>query len=353
LLTGVGALLILLLLGAFLVRRHRKKRDELLFDGNFDPARHSTGPGGVAGHSHPAGALAAEVDKEERNGGLEDDGMGGRLGTGVGGVISPFSYVPPEERNGSMRSRTPDMSQSGHGHMGGYPAPFAFPQPAYGQSPYNPSSSPPPGSDAGTMATNVTGQTGSGSSSAGYYTGMNPHDPHAQYLAAAGVAGSHMPNPYDQNSSRYSGSYGPGPQRAATPPAGVAMMGRRPPGSAGGHSPTNSSSWDGGSQSPSQSQSQSQSQSRSQGMSAVSAKEREAYGHRAGGGLGVANPDTNNTTAPGGAGAEGSNAVNREEYLRQGPVVHRDGGRVRQEEDTGDGGDEIPPTYDSIPRDDR
>ncbi|KAG6884348.1 hypothetical protein C0993_011958 [Termitomyces sp. T159_Od127] len=71
---GLAALLLII----HLILRHRRNREKDLFDGNFDPA-------------HVVAPTAPRISLLEDDNG--DDGMGGRLGTGVGGVVTPFQYV--------------------------------------------------------------------------------------------------------------------------------------------------------------------------------------------------------------------------------------------------------------------
>ncbi|KAF9556215.1 hypothetical protein CPC08DRAFT_725904 [Agrocybe pediades] len=77
---GIAGLALILALIFFLLRRRRNKNE---FDGNFDPA-HVTGGVGGGGGTLPQ----MNID--------DDDGVGGRLESGVvgGGVISPYSYNP-------------------------------------------------------------------------------------------------------------------------------------------------------------------------------------------------------------------------------------------------------------------
>ncbi|KAH0579476.1 hypothetical protein H2248_002335 [Termitomyces sp. 'cryptogamus'] len=137
---GVVGLAILTLLTILLIRRHRRNREKYLFNGNFDPA-----------HVVPTTPRISLPDDGY-------DGMGGRLGTGVGGVVMPFQYVP--EHEGRQEMRTADlgvgagagagaagigaayaMSQSQHGHGNGN---------GYGHGTYTPSMSPSdPGSGSG------------------------------------------------------------------------------------------------------------------------------------------------------------------------------------------------------------
>ncbi|KAF8644019.1 hypothetical protein AX16_008735 [Volvariella volvacea WC 439] len=77
----------------------RRRRDDLdeLFDGNFDPGRTVAAPRKSAG---------GNLDPDPEN-----DGMGGRLGAGVGGVVTPFRYEPAAPMAASQMSQT----ASGHG----------------------------------------------------------------------------------------------------------------------------------------------------------------------------------------------------------------------------------------------
>ena len=107
---GIGGLLLLGLLLFFCWRRRR--RDP--FDGNFDPANITSVKGG--------GGTLPKIDLGE--GGImgdgggeglidEDDGMGGRLGAGAGGggIIMPYTFVPPAPVGGGGGGH-PQMHQS-------------------------------------------------------------------------------------------------------------------------------------------------------------------------------------------------------------------------------------------------
>ncbi|KAG6814464.1 hypothetical protein H0H87_008572, partial [Tephrocybe sp. NHM501043] len=59
--------------------RHKRAKEKAFFDGNFAP---------------PPTALHVSSDLALHNLADEDDSMGGRLGTGVVGVVTPFAYVP-------------------------------------------------------------------------------------------------------------------------------------------------------------------------------------------------------------------------------------------------------------------
>jgi len=82
----------LVLVVFFLLRRRRNNSDD--FDGNFDPARlqhHGGGGGGTLPQVH----LNDDQLLQE-----EDDGMGGRLAgsTVGGGIVTPFNYTPQQQQ---------------------------------------------------------------------------------------------------------------------------------------------------------------------------------------------------------------------------------------------------------------
>lgn len=92
-------------------------------------------------------------------------------------------------------------------------------------------------------------------------------------------------------------------------------------------------------------------------VNGANAKEQEAFGSTtlaprpvAGLGLGVTNPDLGEASAS-------TVVVDREAYLRNGPgpgpIVHRDAGRVDPVDEGEAVREEIPPTYDSLPVDER
>ena len=166
--------------------------------------------------------------------------------------------------------------------------------------------------------------TGSMSPSGSYYTHLPPADPH-----------------FVQQSGQFPAiAWGPGvqPTGAGTGTAGV---GRGP-----SLSSTNSSSRP--------------THTTSSGVYApigagAAAKEREAFGAAALPpprplGLGVANPDLGEASAS-------TVGVDREAYLRNGPgpIVHQDAGRVDpvEAEEEAEAREEIPPTYDSLPAEER
>ncbi|KAG5651269.1 hypothetical protein H0H81_009263 [Sphagnurus paluster] len=335
----IAALLALILLALFLIRRRNRNREQDLFDGNFDPAR-----------VVPTAPRISIPDDE-------DDGMGGRLGSGVGGVVSPFSYVPDNATiatgsgTGTISSGTgpgsPEMRQHhdllaaagvagaagayGHHQYGDryqqqqqqqqqyYPDHLntGYTPYPYGTSPYAPAPAPPP---MHTSPPSSEGGTGSGSTggSGHAYHGMAPQNPQ-------GVA------------------YGAYPGSAAGP-GSVSSHG-------GQSASTGTGTGTGGG---------------GAGSAARSAKEREAFAGRR-----VTNPDVGGSVpslGPGAGGGVGIGALDeerRQAYLRsgpgvgqgQGPIVHRDGGRVGvhpgQEEEDVEQPAEIPPTYDSLPHDER
>lgn len=94
----------------------KRRRDE--FDGNFDPA-HVTSVKGGGGGTLPKidlGEGGIMGDSGGRLGVVDDDGMGGRLGAsaGGGGIIMPYSFVPPVPVGGSgvgAQYQNPQMQQ--------------------------------------------------------------------------------------------------------------------------------------------------------------------------------------------------------------------------------------------------
>ncbi|KNZ78078.1 hypothetical protein J132_02268 [Termitomyces sp. J132] len=202
---GVVGLAILTLLTILLIRRHRRNREKYLFNGNFDPA-----------HVVPTTPRISLPDDGY-------DGMGGRLGTGVGGVVMPFQYVP--EHEGRQEMRTADlgvgagagagaagvgaayaMSQSQHGHGNGNGN-------GYGHGSYTPSMNPSdPGSGSGSgsayfpnpfaspvssscaayaMSQSQHGHgNGNGYGHGTYTPSMSPSDP------GSGSGSAYFPNPF-------------------------------------------------------------------------------------------------------------------------------------------------------------
>ncbi|RDB18303.1 hypothetical protein Hypma_000498 [Hypsizygus marmoreus] len=341
---GIAFLLGLIFLTLFLIRRHKRKQEDLAFDGNFDPAR--------VVHSN-----TNQVDLGADTTGADgyDDGMGGRLGAGaggvVGGVVSPFTYVPPGEAavaaTGTAPRTDPEMRQRYPVSGEGYP----------NQSSYHNAAS-----DAGTGSTGGSGNA---------YHNMSPQNPQYSpqgtgypnlnvYPAAAGAgpggngSGGPLPNPFNGYHPQSQGySQGDSQVPASLHPGGIAAVGRGGSASSQSHSRTYSL----GSAAESTTNTGSGSGS---GLGAPSAKEREAYPGRfspgGSGGLGVVNPDGEGQGS--GSGARGSGAGVDEEsrlaYLRSGPIVHRDAGRVEgNAEESDEEPAEIPPTYDSLPAEDR
>ena len=117
---GLAGLTILALLLFFCLRKRRK--DE--FDGNFDPAYVSSAKGGGGGGTLPDVGLR-DGDMLGNDGGgrgvgevEEDDGMGGRLGSGVGGggIIMPYAFKPstPIGGGGQQYQNQQQMQQMGN-----------------------------------------------------------------------------------------------------------------------------------------------------------------------------------------------------------------------------------------------
>jgi len=97
-------LIILIVLIVFCLRKRRK--DE--FDGNFDPAHVNSVKGGGGGGTLPnidlgeGGIMGNDGGGRVRGEMDEDDGMGGRLASGVngGGIIMPYAFKPATPMGG-------------------------------------------------------------------------------------------------------------------------------------------------------------------------------------------------------------------------------------------------------------
>ncbi|KAG5333668.1 hypothetical protein C0989_005063, partial [Termitomyces sp. Mn162] len=278
----VVGLAILTLLTIFLIRRHRRNSEKYLFDGNFDPA-----------HVVPTAPRISLPDDG-------DDGMGGRLGTGVGGVVMPFQYVPEHERRQEMR--TADLGV-GAG-AAGVGAAYALSQSQHGHGNGN----------------------GNGYGHGSYTPSMNPSDPGS----GSGSGSAYFPNPFaspvssSEAGSAYAQNVGAYPNLNAYPVSAGAGAAAQRAASVSSHGTALSNSMSG-----------------TKTASAI-AKEREAFGSVRGG-MSLANPDFD--------GAGGSGAARNRAGAGRAPIVHRDGGRVVQEVHEVAG--EIPPTYDSIPANER
>lgn len=293
---GIGGLGLLVLILFFVLRRRRNNSDD--FDGNFDPARlqHHGGGGGGGGGTLPQVNLNDDQLLHEE----DDDGMGGRLAgsTVGGGIVTPFTYAPPQE----MANAYPAAFPAG---MAGYGA-------AYGQQ------------DPHTLSPTHSAFPSSVSENSSSYGASSPYAP------PIGRGPSPGPSVARTNTSNSSGGIGVG----------------------GGGAYYNNPR---------------------------SAKEREALGMR--GGVHVMNPSQDGVEysqqhghsqmmyAAGGvgeaahqaylAGGPSSNLGGRQQGAVSPPgsvVVHRDGGRVPvtgQEEEEHVVEAEIPPTYDSLPAEER
>lgn len=302
--SGIGGLAIILAGVFFFLRRRNSNRNDD-FDGDFNPTRVTPG------HTGGGGGTLPQIDVEE-----EDDGMGGRLGHGVGGIVTPFTYNPASNEMAHVNSSAPLLA----GAAGGFAAGYAVDQ--YGRQISQPTS---PiqsqySSEGPYPATSTTGSSG--------YHNQGPYAP------PTGRGPSPGPT-LNTGTGAHSSSSGHGSALGAGAGAGLA---------AGVYSP-------------------------------MSSKEREAYGisrsH-------VVNPDdAAGLQVPyGGLGEEAHRA-----YLQDGPqqrlsgysvgassayvvpdpqsspsggsvIVHQDGGRFEHpmKEEVQH---EIPPTYDSIPPEDR
>ncbi|KAH6907083.1 hypothetical protein BKA70DRAFT_1386260 [Coprinopsis sp. MPI-PUGE-AT-0042] len=398
---GIAALLAIGALIFFLLRRRRNNFDKE-FDGNFDPdyvSKHGTGPtafatGAIGGSGHrKSGSLEkAGRQRVNLNGAnrasleaalAEDDGMGGRLDASTvgGGVLSPFPYP---------------QGGVGQGQVG------------YGQAPCNPAMSPPPMS-VNLPGSPLSGQAAlagaAGAGAAGYYAGHHnqggygqQQQPYGQgypdrhgaisptttdgggthaypnsanpYLSGAATSSSghgHAINPYGgyvdpAQQSMYGGT---APSVTGTSVSGYGGMGAF--GGAAAALSSRTSVHSGGTGSAGAPVGGAMSHS-----TGMSAKEREARGMRPAGGLGVVNPDdqqpeprregsggsvlpspfdaANNGGGASGSGAVGGGKAAEANANRQntggGLIVHQDGGRVPDTDDTSPG--EIPPAYDAI-----
>jgi hypothetical protein len=277
-----------------LLRRRRNNSDD--FDGNFDPARLQHHGGGGGGGTLPQVNLNDDQLLQE-----EDDGMGGRLaGSSVGGgIVTPFAYTPQQQEMANAYPAAGPLLGAGYG--------------AYGQQQQ--------------------------------YANEDPH--------ALSPTRSAFPSSVSENSSYGVSPYAPPIGRGPSPGPSVAR--------------TNTSNSSGG----------------IGGVGAGggayynnprSAKEREALGIREG--AHVMNPSQDGEFSQHAQGlgqgvtyAAGVGEAAHQAYLAGGPspsnfavaggrpgsvVVHRDGGRVPvtgQEEEEVEA--EIPPTYDSLPAEER
>ncbi|KAH8825572.1 hypothetical protein DL96DRAFT_1609307 [Flagelloscypha sp. PMI_526] len=284
---GVALLVVILALGIWYLRKRRREKEFDAFDGNFDPSKFVANSGG--------GTLP-DIDLDDAPPGAPpDDGMGGRLaGSDVGGgVVTPYPYgstpYGQEMTQHNMgRTGSPPLSASAAA-VGGY-----YPHQGHGDYPdYAP-------------GTPHTASTGSG------YPQHTPTNP------------NFMPIPM--------------PAVPHSPPPSGSSSGGSHPGPGGGYVP--------------------------------SSKEREAFGGRH-----VMNPDAE--PAQQGRPTSVYSQEAHQNYLAHGPslaassttsaggdfnpylghagnrgsgvVVHTDGGRVPEEPEPSGSGDEIPPTYESIP----
>ena len=281
----------------FLLRRRRSNSDD--FDGNFDPARLQHHGGGGGG-----GGTLPQVNLNDDQLLNEDDGMGGRLAgsTVGGGIVTPFTYTPQQQE---MANAYPAAASP---LLGGYGA--------YGQQQQYANEDP-----RALSPTRSSFHPGPSTVSEGSSYGVLPYAP------PIGRGPSPGPSVARTNTSNSSGGVGAG-------------------GGAYYNNPR-------------------------------SAKEMEALGIR--GGVHVMNPSHDgeySQNAPGqglgqGMYAGGVGEVAHQAYLAGGPspsnfagtggrpqsvVVHRDGGRVsvigpEEEEHVVEA--EIPPTYDSLPAEER
>ncbi|KAG5650602.1 hypothetical protein H0H81_011693 [Sphagnurus paluster] len=345
---GITALLTLPLLALFLLRRHRHKRnrEQDLFDGNFDPA-----------HVVPTAPRISLLEEDNDNDNDKDNGNSN--GTGGGGAL-PYSYIPPGDNatiatgtgtgtgtgNGTISSWTgrgtdsPELRQhddygliasagvAGAGAAGVYthhpygeryqpqqhqrqqyyyPEHAAYTPYPYGTmgSPYTPAPAPVP-----VPAPVYTSEGGTASGGSGHaYHGMALQNQSPQGMAAYGVYPGSAPGPGSVSSH--------GGQSVSTVTATATGTGTG-----------------------------------SGGDGTRSAKEREAYVP-----LRLRSGPRSESVHGSGHGSGHGYAQERE----RGPIVHRDGGRVvvrgvgedeeGAEEEDGEQMAEIPPAYDSLPHD--
>ncbi|KAG5328174.1 hypothetical protein C0989_010846, partial [Termitomyces sp. Mn162] len=228
--------------------------------------------------------------------------MGGRPGTGVGGVVMPFQYVAEQQRRQEMR--TADLGVGAGAGAAGIGAAYAMSQSQHGHGngkghgSYTPS----------TSMSSSDPESGSGSGPAFFH---NPF--------GSPVSSSEAGSAYAQNIGAY-------PNLNAYPVSAGAGAAAQRAASVSSHGTFLSNSISG-----------------TRTASAI-AKEREAFGGSVRGGMSLANPDSDGS-GESGAGRNGAGAG-------RAPIVHRDGGRVVQEVHE-EVAEEIPPTYDSIPANER
>ncbi|KNZ78076.1 hypothetical protein J132_02266 [Termitomyces sp. J132] len=255
---GVVGGVVDLTIHTLLIRRHRRNCVKYLFDGNFDPAQ--------------------VVPTAPRTSDDGDDGMGGRLGTGVSGVVMSFQYVLEHERRQVMSTADLGMVADAGAGAAGVGAAYAMSQSQHGHG---------NGNGHGTYTPSVSpSDPGSGSGSASF------HNPFASPVSSseAGSAGSSAASRVSSHGTALSNS----------------VSGTR--------------------------------------TASAIAKEREAFGGSVRGGMSLANHDSDGA-GESGAGRNGAGAG-------RSPIVHRNGGRVVQEVHE-EVAEEIPPTYDSIPANER
>ncbi|KAH0579490.1 hypothetical protein H2248_002348 [Termitomyces sp. 'cryptogamus'] len=238
--------------------RHRRNCVKYLFDGNFEP-----------------GQVVPTAPRTSDDG---DDGMGGRLGTGVSGVVMSFQYVLEHERRQVMSTADLGMVADAGAGAAGVGAAYAMSQSQHGHG------------------------NGNGH---GTYT----PSPRLELGGRKRVRTEHWCVPQLEWLLRL--CWGRGSSAASRVSShGTAL---------------------------------SNSVSGTRTASAI-AKEREAFGGSVRGGMSLANHDSDGA-GESGAGRNGAGAG-------RSPIVHRNGGRVVQEVHE-EVAEEIPPTYDSIPANER